>query len=81
MTTKEIYVALLDEGVNVWRPAPAVEIDPNTFVLLRPEDYDPEDETWEFPPGSVVIAENRRIRDGEILAAVRSVGLDSRQSA
>ncbi len=81
MTTKEVYVALLDEGVNVWRPALALPVDETTYVLLRPDDYDPDDETWEFPPGSIVACETRRVRDGEIFAAVRGVHVPSRQSA
>ena len=81
MTTLEVYVELLDEGVRVWRPVPAHRVDEETYVLLRPEDYDGDDETWQFPPGSVVRCANRRIRDGEILAAVERVAVPSRQSA
>ncbi len=71
MTTDEIYMALLDEGVNVWRPVPALKVDANTYVVLKPDDYDPEGEKWEFPPGSVVVVEDRRIADGVVPAAVR----------
>jgi len=81
MTAEEIYVALLDEGVDVWRPAPAYRVDDATFVLLRPDDYDPEDETWEFPPGAMVECEHKNIRDGQILAAVRRVNLSQSKSA
>ncbi|MGB7159792.1 MAG: hypothetical protein WBD40_17125 [Tepidisphaeraceae bacterium] len=78
--TKEIYVALLDEGVDVWRPAPAWKVDDSTYIVLRPDDYDPDDEKWEFPPGSTVICEPKAITDGRILAAVRRKQID-RQSA
>jgi hypothetical protein len=81
MTTDIVHVALLDEGVNVWRPAPAVKIDAQTYVLLRPDNYDPEDETWEFPPGSMVICQSRQISDGTILAAIRRVACPDRQTA
>ncbi|HEV2293587.1 MAG TPA: hypothetical protein VGR35_07010 [Tepidisphaeraceae bacterium] len=80
MAEEEIYVALLDEGVDVWRPAPAWKIDDSTYIILRPDDYDPDDEKWEFPPGSTVICEPKAITDGTILAAVRQKELD-RQSA
>jgi hypothetical protein len=71
MTTDRIYVALLDEGTAVWRPVSALKIDQNTYVILQPDDYDAEDEKWEFPPGSVVVVEERKTADGAIQAAVR----------
>jgi hypothetical protein len=67
----EIYVELLDEGVKVWRPVPAIQIDRDTYVILKPDDYDASVETWEFPPGSIVIVESRQTSDGKIRAAVR----------
>jgi hypothetical protein len=81
MMTTEIHVALMDEGVDVWRPVPAHQIDAQTYAILRPDDYDPDAEMWEFPPGSVVICEPRQIHDGTILAAVRLVPVKARQSA
>jgi hypothetical protein len=69
--TDQIYVALLGEGVNVWRPVPSRRIADRTYVIEQPPGYDPDDETWEFPPGSIVICEPRRTSEGEILAAVR----------
>jgi hypothetical protein len=81
MTPEQVYVRLLDEGVNVWRPVPAYRIDQRTYALLRSDDYDPDDETWEFPPGSVVECENRRLSDGDVVAAVRQVQLPSTKSA
>ena len=75
-----IYIPLLDEGVDVWRPAPAWKIDRDTYIVLRPNDYDPEDEHWEFPPGSTVICERRQNANGAFLAAVRSAQSD-RQTA
>ena len=66
-----IYVALLDEGTDVWRPAPARKVGESTYEILRPADYDPEDETWEFPPGSIVECAPRRLSEGEWMTAVR----------
>jgi hypothetical protein len=76
----QIYIPLLDEGVDVWRPAPAWKIGPETYIVLRPDDYDPSSETWQFPPGSTVIAKHRQTSEGNILAAVRSTRPD-RQTA
>lgn len=49
-----VYVRLLDEGTEVARPTLAEEVEPSVYRLLPTQDYDPEDETWEFPPGSLV---------------------------
>lgn len=67
-----IYVSLLGEGTPVYRPTEAVRLANGLYQLLPTGDYDPEDEKWEFPPGSVVRAEKREGRDGECLIAVRS---------
>jgi hypothetical protein len=75
MKPEEIYIALLDEGVNVWRPAPAWKVEDSTYIILRPDEYDPEDEHWEYPPGSTVVCEPRTTDQGTILAAVRPVHL------
>ena len=69
--TDEIYVQLQDEGVDVWRPAPAWKIGPNAYIVLRPDDYDPAVETWQFPPGTVVETEQRQLSGGQALVAVR----------
>jgi hypothetical protein len=81
MTADEIYVALLDEGTDVWRPVPAHQVNDVTYILLRPENYDADDERWEFPPGSVVHCERRNTRDGEIIAAVRKANVPEKKTA
>lgn len=60
--TRTIYVRLLDEGVDVWRPVEAEEEEHGAFRLPTSA---PEDEAWEFRPGSRVICEYRR---GELAA-------------
>ena len=66
-----IYVPLLHEGTDVLRPATGVFQTPGTVRILPSADYDPEDEEWEFPPGSEVrcVAE---FRDGRHLLVARS---------
>ena len=66
-----IYVRLLDEGVQVARPAYGELIKDDIFRLLPTENYDPDDETWEFLPGTVVRCERKISPDGnEVLLAV-----------
>jgi hypothetical protein len=50
-----VYVPLHGEGTNVCRPTRALPRGDMRFELLATDDYDPEDESWEFPPGSVVV--------------------------
>ncbi|HEX4186900.1 MAG TPA: hypothetical protein VHY83_03280 [Solirubrobacteraceae bacterium] len=65
-----IYVELLDEGVDVWRPVPAI---PEGADVYRLPDKKPADETWAFPPGSRVRCEARLIDGGEQLVACTEV--------
>ena len=48
--TSTVYVPLLDEGIDVSRPAPAWPLSDGRYIFLRPADYDPDVETWRFPP-------------------------------
>src|SRR5438874_1063470 len=68
---EEIYIPLLDEGVDVWRPTLAQRLIDGSHLVLQTPNYDPEDEKWEFPPGSRVICEPKRLSRGRVLAAVR----------
>src|SRR5262249_24841951 len=59
-----VYVRLLDEGTDVWRPARATALPDGTFRLLEPKGYDPGAETWEFPPLTKVRCTTKRFMDG-----------------
>lgn len=61
-----IYVRLLGEGTPVFRPTHGVLLGEGRYKLLPTDDYDPEDETWEFLPGSVVFGKMQRL-DGEVV--------------
>jgi len=77
--TERIFVYLKDEGTEVWRPTLGRKISHMVFELLATPDYDPEDETWEFVPGTVVECEERILNGASVLVAVRQVAA-SRQS-
>jgi hypothetical protein len=62
-----IYVELLDEGVDVWRPVTAT---PEREGVYRLPDEPPVDEAWAFAPGSLVRCEHRAFADGAGLVAV-----------
>ena len=64
-----VYVALLNEGTDVWRPVAAEQVGPHDFRLL---DSRPEGEEWQFSPGTVVSCEPRTFSGGATgLVAVR----------
>jgi hypothetical protein len=46
-----IYIPLLNEGVDVWRPVKATKLTTDTYRIEGPI---PDDEKWAFAPGSVV---------------------------
>jgi len=64
MNMETIYIKLLGEGALAWRPVKAkrnvngsFEIDPDVVV--------PEDEHWEFMPGTNVLCKEQTFSGGE----------------
>ena len=54
VATVEIYVVLLEEGTDTIRGTQAIPLGNDLYKLLPTPHYDPEDEIWEFLPGTVV---------------------------
>jgi len=67
-----IYVALLDEGVDVWRPVESEQVAEDCFLIIE-QPYDRDIEFWEFEPGSVVRVRRLTLSEGECLVAVSLV--------
>ncbi|MCX7806741.1 MAG: hypothetical protein N3A38_16375 [Planctomycetota bacterium] len=68
----QIYMPLLGENVDVWRPVQAEHLYDNIYRILdKPPDLD--GESWEFAPGDEVVCEVIEVADGPILAAIRKV--------
>jgi len=64
-STRRVYVRLLGEGTDAWRPAVGMfTYDDESICELCDEGYDEELEQWEFPPGSKVRCE-MQLRGGE----------------
>jgi hypothetical protein len=56
-----IYMPLLNEGTDVWRPVAAAHLNHETLRVIGPM---PDDEEWAFPPGSVVTVARQVFADG-----------------
>jgi hypothetical protein len=69
----KIFVSLIDEGVDVWRPVLAEQLRDNIYRIAY-QPYDRELETWQFEPGNEVICELVDASEGRIFAAVRLSG-------
>lgn len=69
MSTK-IYVALLDEFVDVWRPVQAERIRDGIYRIID-QAYERELEVWQFEPGDVVVCEMKELGEGLALTATR----------
>ena len=67
MTT--IFIPLLDEGTDVFRPTEAVPLGGGLYRVLATPDYDPEDEHWKFPPGSTVACAIQCLEGEEVIVA------------
>jgi hypothetical protein len=69
MATVTIYVQLLDEDVECWRPVEASNEGYGRYRIVSPNP-DPDIERWPFASGALVTCERRRLSDGEVLVAV-----------
>ena len=65
-----IYIYLLDESVDVWRPVSAERIDESVFRIVE-QDYDRSIEKWEFGAGDLVHCELTQLSEGMCLVAKR----------
>jgi len=66
----EVFVRLLDEGVDVWRPVRAKRLSGTVYRIVD-QPYEREIETWQFAPGDAVVCELIDSGDGPIFAATR----------
>ena len=78
--TVTIFVRLLDEGTDVWRPVEAHRVSSATFQLA--DTPVPPNESWSCAPGEIVVAEARDHGGGPVLMAVaRASAFDARSLA
>lgn len=73
-----VYVKLLEEGTEVFRPVPAIAQSGSRYLLGGQEFFYPDNERWEFPPGSIVEVELKELSGEAVLVAVRLMESDSK---
>jgi len=69
----EIYVRLLGEGTDVYRPVQAVRVGEAAFRIEPNSQINFDDEEWEFPPGATVLVADAEIGGEFRPLAVRRV--------
>jgi hypothetical protein len=74
MKTVKVYVPLLEEGTPTMRGTQAIIMGDGLYKLMPTPHYDPEDEIWEFLPGSVVRCVVVVRNNENLLKAVEKVG-------
>jgi len=67
----KLYVALLDECVECWRPVAAESLGSGLFRIVGAV---PDDEVWEYQPGEVVNVRERTFSDGSKGLVATKVG-------
>jgi hypothetical protein len=67
--TCTVHVALLDEGIDAWRPVHAEKLSEGIFRILS-VNTDPDNELWQFGGGSIVRCKRMKLSGGEELVAV-----------
>ena len=58
----QIYIALLDEGTPVWRPASAAHLRDDIYRIVQQPSTD---EHWEFVTGEFVRCREQTFADGQ----------------
>ena len=66
-----IYVQLLNEGTQVWRPIWAERLEENIYLLKSFVDHNPTDVELEFKPNEIVICERQKLSGEYCLVAVK----------
>jgi hypothetical protein len=80
--TVTIFVRLLHEGTDVWRPVPARRLSEATYRLG--DSPIPADEAWSFQPGDIVVAEHRvenGVASTALFAVARATDFDTRSQS
>lgn len=70
--TSTIFIRLLDEGIDVWKPVEANQIDADIFEIVS-DNPNPEDEKREFTRGQRVRCTEKVSQDGDVILVAVAV--------
>jgi hypothetical protein len=59
----QIYIRLMGEKMDVWRPVEASRMGKNTYKIISPNP-EPDIEKWEFKKGEIVKGKKKVFSDG-----------------
>jgi len=74
-----IYVYLLSEGTDSWRPVQAIQLESDIYSIID-ENTNLEDEQWQFNRGDVVRCKHTTLHNTtylECIVAVEKIGHNS----
>jgi hypothetical protein len=74
MRSETIYIYLPEEETDAWRGVEAEVLGGGRYRVLRPDDYDPRYEAWEFGPCTTVHCAMRRPSEGDSMVASTRCG-------
>jgi hypothetical protein len=60
----QIYVLLLNESTEVWRPVEALKLGKNLFMIISPNP-EPDIEQWQFNKNDRVLCISKTFSDGK----------------
>jgi hypothetical protein len=65
MKIETIYILLLNEDIDVWRPSNAVNVKENIYeILIDQSEYETDEEDWEFKPGEKFLCKTKIFSNG-----------------
>ena len=63
-----IYIELMNEGTNCWRPVEARDLGDGRFQIISSQ---PENEEWQFRSGEIVECMRKEFQDDSCLVAYK----------
>jgi len=66
-----IVIPLKNEPIELWRPVEARRLQGDIFCIM-PQQKQPKDEQWLYPPTAYVICARRSFMGGTFLAAIKA---------
>ncbi|MHC4740778.1 MAG: hypothetical protein ACYS8Z_02635 [Planctomycetota bacterium] len=74
---RQIYIYLLNEGTDVWRPVEAEQVQGDIWRITSENDNE-DDEQWQFRTGDCVRCREKVFQDGKKgMVAVEKVDIDT----